>query len=439
MYKVHIQNNGYLIQKIKKVVFLHKMFKKIFKNTGYLFVSGIISKALFLIQIIFIARYLGAAGLGKYAFVFAFGSLFFILSNPGLTDLATRDISRDKSKTSKYLGNLLIVKLCLCLVASLLMILTINLINASQELRISIYLICFVFSIDTFIWIFYSAFRAYEKMLYEALTLLIHNIVIVGFVLYFLIKGGSIIQLISAFVIGKTVGLIITAYFGYKLLPKPLFEIDLKFWKYLMTKSIPFLVIGLFILIIYRVDLVMLQFFKGEKIVGLYELAYTIIRNLIIFPMFFVISIYPSLSKNFTENKERLSYLYKKSFLYLFLFSLFVVICCFIFGKFVILLMFGKEFIESVLILRLISIGGFFLFLNIINVYYLNAINKPLVNVKIFIFGAVINIMLNLMLIPKYSYTGAAISSIISYFTIFVCEQMVVISSLRLVKTKKQW
>ncbi len=414
------------------------MFKTIFKNTGYLFVSGMISKALFLIQVIFIARYLGTAGFGKYAFVFSFGSLFFILSNPGLVDLTTREISRNKSKTGKYLGNLLFIELCLCLIASLLMIVIINLINVSRELRIGIYLICFIFSIDSLVWVFYSAFRAYEKMLYEAITLLIHNIIIVGLVIYFLIRGYGFIWLIFAFVIGKTIGLVITTYFGYKLFPKPVFKIDLKLWKYLMIKSIPFLVTFFFSSIIYRIDLVMLQFFKGEAIVGLYGAADTIIRNLIIFPLAFIVSMYPSLSKYFIKNKEKLYDLYKKSFLYLFLFSLFIVIGCFIFGKFVILLMFGKEFIDSVLILKLISIGGFFLFLNMINVYYLNAINKPLINVKIFVFGAVINIILNLILIPMYSYTGAAISSIISYFTIFVCEQKFVRLSLKLVKTKER-
>ena len=413
------------------------MFKKIFKNTGYLFVSGIISKALFLMQIIFIARYLGTAGLGKYTFVFAFGGLFFILSNPGLTDLTTREISRNKSKTGKYLGNLLVIKLGLCLVASLLMIVVINLMNVPQELKVGIYLICLILSIDAFIWVFYSVFRAYEKMLYEAITLLIHNMIIVGLVIYLLIRGYGFIWLISAFVIGKTVGLIITAYFSYKLLPKPLLKVDLRLWKHLMIKSIPFLVIFFFSSIIYRIDLVMLQFFKGETIVGLYGAADTIIRNLILFPLVFIISVYPSLSKYSIKNKDKLYYLYKKSFLYVFLFSLFIVIGCFISGKFIILLMFGKEFIESVFILKLISIGGFFLFLSIINVYYLNAINKPAMNVKIFIVGAVINIILNLMLIPMYSYTGAAISSIISYFIIFICGQRVVGLSLRSIKTKK--
>ena len=181
----------------------------------------------------------------------------------------------------------------------------------------------------------------------------------------------------------------------------------------------------------------MLQFFKGETIVGLYGAADTIIRNLIIFPSVFIVSVYPSLSRYFIKDKDKLYYLYKRGFLYVFLFSLFIVIGCFISGKFIILLMFGKEFIESVFILKLISIGGFFLFLSIINVYYLNAINKPAMNVKIFIVGAVINIILNLMLIPMYSYTGAAISSIISYFIIFICGQRLVGLSLKSIKTKK--
>jgi len=402
-----------------------------------LFVSGIISKALFLLQITFIARYLGTAGIGKYTFVFAFGSLFFILSNPGLTDLITRELARNKSKTGKYLGNLLFIKLYLCLVASLLMIVTINLMDVSQELKESIYLICFILSIDAFLRMLYSVFKAYEKMFYEAFTLLIHNIIIVGFVIYFLIKGSGFIYLMYAFAIGKTAGLIIIIYFICKILPKPLLKIDLRLWKYLMIKSIPFLIVFFFSSIIYKIDLVMLQFFKGEIIVGLYGAADTIIGNLILFPLVFIVSVYPPLSRYFIKDKTKSCYLYKKSFLCLFLFSLFVVICCFIFGKFIILLIFGKEFIKSVFILKLISIGGFFLFLSIINVYYLNAINKPLINAKIFIFGAVMNILLNLILIPQYSYTGAAISSIISYFTIFVCEQRVVGLSLKSIKIKK--
>ncbi len=405
----------------KPTFFSLTMFKKIFKNVSYLFASQIISKLLFLLQIVFIARYLGAEGLGKYAFVFAFGGIFFIFANLGLTNLTIRELAKDKSKTAIYFSNLLFIKTISCLVIFSLMILISQFTTLSKELKTGIILIAIILALDSFISIFRSIFRAFEKMQYEAIIELIHNFIIVSTVILLLVFGYGFLHILNAFIMAKIIAVVMMTYFTLKYFAKPIFKLDIILIKNLLLKSLPFLITGVAALIIYRIDIIMLEFLKGSAIVGLYEAGYLIISNLQIFPVFLIIAFYPSLSNHFKDG-YKLKFLYKKATFCLLILSLFILIGVFIFGKSVILLLFGKEFLKSVLILKLISIGGFFLFLNLINVYYLNAINKAYINVLFFTIGAILNVILNLMLIPQLSYVGAGIATIVSYFVIFVGE-----------------
>lgn len=53
--------------------------------------------------VIFIARYLGDIGYGKYSFAVAFTALFSVLSDLGLSTLTIRDVAQDRSLANKYL------------------------------------------------------------------------------------------------------------------------------------------------------------------------------------------------------------------------------------------------------------------------------------------------------------------------------------------------
>ena len=84
---------------------------RIAKNTTVLFLSQIISYALGIFLSLYIARYLGANGYGILSFALAFSGIFSILADLGLSTLTVREVSRDKSLATKYLGNVLLIKI----------------------------------------------------------------------------------------------------------------------------------------------------------------------------------------------------------------------------------------------------------------------------------------------------------------------------------------
>jgi len=103
--------------------------RRVAKNTALLLISQAIGKILHFILVIFVARYLGDVGFGKYSFAISFTMLFSVLVDMGLNILITREIARDKSKAGTYLGNALITKSILALVTFVVIALAINLMH----------------------------------------------------------------------------------------------------------------------------------------------------------------------------------------------------------------------------------------------------------------------------------------------------------------------
>ena len=126
------------------------------------------------------------------------------------------------------------------------------------------------------------------------------------------------------------------------------------------------------------------------------------------------------------RNKDLFVKVYKKSFFYLLLLNIFMLGGIFIFGKILILAVFGKGFMESVAILRYAAIAIFFLFQNMCNVYFLNAVNMPGLNAAVFCLGVVINLVLDLIFIPIYGCYGVLIAIGITYPMIFVMSGFII-------------
>ena len=76
----------------------------IFKNTFWLAVAEGISRLFGFILIIYVARILGTTEFGKFTFALSFVSMFVVLSDFGLSDIATREFSRDKKSEKEYSG-----------------------------------------------------------------------------------------------------------------------------------------------------------------------------------------------------------------------------------------------------------------------------------------------------------------------------------------------
>ena len=91
-----------------------------------------------------------------------------------------------------------------------------------------------------------------------------------------------------------------------------------------------------------------------------------------------------------------------------------VVIGLFLFSGPIVRILGGEDFLSSALPLRILSFVVGLVFLNNLSGKALIALDLQKAGMKIYIFGAILNILLNLLVIPRYSYIGASVTTLIT-------------------------
>ena len=175
-------------------------------------------------------------------------------------------------------------------------------------------------------------------------------------------------------------------------------------------------ILSLFAVLIYlKVDLVMLQAMAGAKAVGLYSAAARLSEVWYYLPMAISSSVLPSLIAARKNNVE----LYRKRFQrlldFMFVTSFSIALLVTVFATRLIVLLFGKDYAAAGPILAIHVWSGVFVFMAFASQLWVTA--EGLYH-RLFwanAVGAVVNILLNLLLIPRYNAMGSAIATLLSY------------------------
>jgi O-antigen/teichoic acid export membrane protein len=387
---------------------------KIAKNASVLLLSQVISYILAFFYTIYTARYLGAAGFGILSTALALGVLLSIFTELGLSTLTTREVSRKKSLANKYIGNTIVLKIALSTITLVLMFLIVYIENYSPEIAIVIYFITISFVVGAFTNIFYSVFQAYEKMEYQSIGQIINSIIMFSGILLIIyyqmsITNFAIIYLIAS-IVSLIFGIIICAW--KFILPK--IDIDITLWKYLIIEAIPLTLSSVFLLIAFRIDTVLLQAINGNEAAGVYNAAYGMMSALMFLPSAYVMSVFPLLSRFNVSSKELIKISYEKSFKYLIIIGLPIAVGTTLIASPLILFIYKSGFSQSIIALQILIWSIPIIFVNYILGTAINSINKQSQMVKSTFIVMALNIILNLLLLPKYGFIAASFITVIT-------------------------
>lgn len=172
-----------------------------------------------------------------------------------------------------------------------------------------------------------------------------------------------------------------------------------------------------------RIDTVILSYFKGQEAVGLYGASYRIFEVLTLGAAYFSNAVLPLISKLATLDKEKLLEVYQKSFVLLLILGVGVAVVNYLLAPLGIAIIAGPKFAGSVDALRILSLALVVAYFNHLNGYTLIALGKQWYSFAIAIAALAINIILNIIFIPIYSYNAAA-------FITFVTEGLIVLCTL---------
>ena len=405
--------------------------KKLAKNTSMIFTSQIINYILLFIGTIYTSRYLGPEGYGILSTGVALTTVFAVIGDLGLGTITVREVARDKSLTNKYIVNTALMKVILSIVMVILIIIAVKIINYSPEINTVIYILTLSVIFNTFSGILGSIFQAYEKMEYGAIAGIWASaltFICLMLAIYFnlnIFAFAFINVIISALSLIYMASIFVWKFFLPKMdvdldLWKPDINVDWNFWKPVIIQALPLSIAIIFSTILFKLDTILLSIMEGTLVVGWYSVAYNILQALMFIPSAFTASVFPLLSVFHISSKESLEVTYQKSFKYLSILGIPITILITLLADKIILFIYPQGFIPSIIALKILVWVVPFTFMTITFGTILTAINKQNLLMKIVFIILIFNLILNLILIPQFSYVGSAVATVISELITFI-------------------
>jgi O-antigen/teichoic acid export membrane protein len=178
-------------------------------------------------------------------------------------------------------------------------------------------------------------------------------------------------------------------------------------------------IISLFIMIFLRIDQIMLGKMSGMAAVGIYNVAVQLVEAFNFVPVIAGALLLPILSRN-THNEQNMKTILEISFRAATWTSIMIAAFYSFFGEALLQFLWGDQFLDSIMPLKVLVWSQVFVFVGTINLNACIAYNVHKYNLALVITQAILNFSLNLIFIPRYGVTGAAVSTTISYGAGFI-------------------
>jgi polysaccharide transporter, PST family len=391
--------------------------RAIISNTGWLFADRILRMGAGLVVGVWVARYLGAENYGLFNYALAFVSLFSPIFTLGLDDVVVNRIVHESSKKEEILGTTFWLKL-LGGIVSVLMICGVFLLTEHDPAKKSNILLIAILSVT-------GVFRAsdtieiwFQSQVKSKYAVVAKNI---AYLLTTFIKVALILtkQPLLAFAwvtLAEFAASAICLAIAYRMrgFSFRLWKWSLPLAKTLMKESLPLLFSGFAILIFMKIDLIMLGQMKNNTEVGIYSAAVRVSELWYFIPTAIVSSVAP---KIYAAKKESETLYYKRMRQLLRLLAFISIAISipmtFLSGN-IIGIMFKNGFAEAGPILAVHIWTSLFVFMGVATSPWFIAEGLNHISFGKTLIGAILNVILNFLLIPEYSGMGAAIATIIS-------------------------
>lgn len=360
-----------------------------------------------LLSIRLMTGYLGQEGFGKYATILAFFAFFTAFADLGLGSVTAREISRPGVDEGEILGNVLALRITasLALLAISPIVLFFFPYGPDIEIGIMIAAVAMVFS--TLSAVLNGIFQKNLAMDKVAMVEFFGKLLQVGLIIIIVKSDLGFLPIAGTLVASLSFNALTVLYLSRRYTTFRL-HFDFSYWKKFLHISWPMGVTALITFSYFKMDTILLSLMQSNAHVGIYNVAYKIMENLIFFPAMLAGLILPLLSRFIFTERKHFEEIADKTFKVFFIIVVPIVAGTWFLAPAIIQIVSGAGFEASAAVLRIlvfslscIFFGNYFNMLLIVG----NAQKKLM---QTLIFAALFNIALNLFLIPRYSYMGAA-------------------------------
>lgn len=389
-------------------------FLRYFKNSAWMIGEQFVRIIAGLLVGIWVARYLGPADFGVFNYVIAITTIFASFAKLGLDDIMVRDLLIHSEKRDSYLGTAFWLKFFGAIVLIFLMAVALTLTSndASTNLLIIIAGSGLVFSsFEVVGFYFQSQVQAKIISICKVIQLLLSTLIKI----FLIVTGSSLIYFVFVLFF-DTLTLAVAYWVAYRMRERRMFFrcFDKSIGKQMLKDAWPLLFSAVVVVIYMRIDQIMIRELLGVYELGVYSAAVRLSEAFYFIPLIITASLFPAIinAKRQSEElyKTRLQRLYK----FMVWGAVSIALVTNFLGDWIVLSLFGQAYQEASSILIVHIWASIFVFLGVASSKWFVTENLQRLNLMNTVVGGILNIILNLMLIPKFGMLGAAYATLIS-------------------------
>lgn len=381
-------------------------------NAALLSSSQFIRTVIGFLFFLFLARRLGPESFGKYMFAFALSEIFSIAGDIGLHEYSIREFARQPTMLKQRLAGIVVLKTVLSSTSAIVMIAIVPLMGKDSATSLAV--AAFALAQIGYSW-FYASTIAYsvkqdlhiqaflwlmEKALFAiagaAVLLANHDFVAVAF-------SNTFVQFFGG---ALAVGIAWKKYGPFVL------ALDHHLWRSYLKAALPFGLIVAFYLVYFRIDSVMISFFRGDEEVGQYGAAYNLISALLFLPSGLIAALFPKLAGDYRSPSDNLNAPFQKAGRWLLVMSLPMAAGGWLLAPQLVQLLLGNTYQPAVTALAILAWTLPVWFITFLQGNILTIIERQKAVALVGLINMAFNVGLNLVIIPRYGINGAAATTL---------------------------
>ncbi len=365
---------------------------------------------------VWVTRYLGPEQFGILSYAQSFVGIFAALSSLGLNDIIIRELVKNQDKRNLILGSSFGLQTLGSTIIMLLLTISIYY-NDNEPLTNRIIIILGLLTFINSFNVIASYFHSQVKSKFYAMAGLVGVIISALLKVYLILGNYSLIYFVYVLafdVIFLVSGLIwFYSKSGESLLR---WKFSWSIAKDLLKDAWPLILSGIIISIYMKIDQVMIKEFLGNGEVGQYSAAVRLSEAWYFIPTIICSSLFPAIInaklKDDTLYMDRLQRLYNL----MVVLGAVIILPVLTLSDWMIQLLYGEAFQRSAGVLDIHILGSVFVFLGVANQKWFISENYQAYNIICLGAGMLVNIVLNVIMIPKMGIMGAAYATLISQF-----------------------
>lgn len=406
--------------------------RRIALNTGTQLGGTLLGTVVSLVFLRLATSYLGLSSFGELAIAIGVAGLVVTLADLGISTTLTREIAKRPDQTDEIAANLLVFRIAGAAAMVVAVWLAIPFLPYSHTTKIAVAISLggvFFTSVGSFSRAFFQAHLQLQRQAALDFAQKVLNVVALTAVI---VVGAHLIALVSALVV---VNGVICAWALWLARPfwRPRVAFRWSLARPLIRDSVWIGLVSMIGLLHYRGDAVLLSLLKPAADVGIYTVAYRFVDMAFLLPAFLVGAVFATLTRYaHADDSGRRDALFNRVLQVLVLSSVAIVVGIVALASPLIRLLVGDDFAAAVEPTRILALSLVFIFASPVFYNLLIAVNRQRQLVILGLLALTLNIVLNLILIPRYSYNGAAAATVVSEGFSFVGTAFVTLRVTRL-------